>query len=419
MTHVSRPRTVDVLVIGAGHAGLSISYHLTKAAVDHVVMERGEVANSWKTGRWDSLSLLTPNWMFELPGKPYNGSQPDNFMAKFELVDQLSRYATDCSLPVQTHTEIQSVVPASGGYRVTTNRGEWQARSVVLANGAFTCSVVPSIGSALPPQIFQTAADQYRNPNCLPEGGVLVVGASATGLQLAREIQRSGRAVKLAVGEHIRMPRTYRDHDIFYWLQQIGLLSEGYKEVEDLKRARRLPSPQLVGDSGHSLDLNGLQDLGIELLGRLVGCNNSRLQFSGSLPNHCKLADLKLARMLRRIDEYIDGKSDSTQAANTITATRLGNKPRLLVQCAEIKSVVWATGFKPDLSWLNAGVLNPKGQLQHDGGVLNAPGLYTIGYPLLRQRRSSYLQGISRDAGYISEQVCSYLNNTTTVHHAA
>jgi putative flavoprotein involved in K+ transport len=243
---------------------------------------------------------------------------------------------------------------------------------------------------------------------------VLVVGASATGLQLADEIQRSGRPVTIAVGEHIRMPRLYRGRDIQWWLEAVGVLDERHDEVDDIVRARRVPSPQLVGSpQRRTLDLNALQDQGVEIVGRLAGISGSRLQFSGSLRNHCAMADLKLERLLERIDRWVAERrvGDLVAAPERCAPTRVPATPRLALDLAKerIATVIWATGFRPDYSWLHVPVLDPKGRLRHDGGVVASPGLYALGLNFMRRRKSSYIHGAEEDVRDIGAHLLRHL----------
>jgi putative flavoprotein involved in K+ transport len=251
------------IIIGAGHAGLAMSRCLTEHAIDHVVFERGEVANSWKTERWDSLRLLTPNWMSRLPGYGYEGDDPDGYRTMPETIAFLERYAAVSAAPVQTHTTVTSVHRCESGYTVVTNQGTWHCRAVVLASGACNIASVPAFAEAVPSTVATLTSMDYRNPTQLEEGGVLVVGASASGIQIADEIQRSGRPVTLSVGEHVRAPRLYRGRDIQWWMDVAGIFDERYDDLENLARARRLPSIQLVGsDTRQTLDLNALTAMG-------------------------------------------------------------------------------------------------------------------------------------------------------------
>src|SRR5689334_23248523 len=246
------PRSIEAVVIGAGHAGLAMSRCLTERRIDHVVIERGEVANSWRTERWNSLRLLTPNWQSRLPGYAYAGDDPDGFMTMPEVIGFIDGYAAAVGAPVVAGTTVTSVRPLDGGYRVTTDRGAWDAPAVMLASGGCTRASVPAVAADLPGRVTTITPLAYRHPGDLPEGGVLVVGASATGIQLADEIHRSGRPVTLSVGEHVRLPRTYRGRDVLWWMDASGVWNQRFDEIDDLTRARRLPSPQLVGTNERS-----------------------------------------------------------------------------------------------------------------------------------------------------------------------
>jgi putative flavoprotein involved in K+ transport len=412
----SAPRTVDVIIIGAGHAGLAASYVLQQSGVDHLILERGEVANSWKYDRWDSLKLLTPNWMCQLPGKKFSGKDPDDFMSKAALASILSNYANEIEAPVHVSTTVLDVVQIKDGYQISTSNGDWWCKSLVLANGAFANASIPEFSTKINSKIHQTSAKDYRNADQLPDGGVLIVGASATGLQFANEIHRSGRPVTLAVGEHVRMPRSYRGKDVFWWMHGAGLLDETYQEMDDLNRARHIPSPQLMGNKDVDLDLNMLTKSGVDLVGRLVGGDEYKLQFSGSLSNNCMLADLKMNRLLKRFDEWMPPSETRSFGSNHPIATETPATPQLSIdmKARNIKTIVWATGFKPDFTWLNVPVFDRKRKIIHDGGVVASPGMYLLGHTLMRKRKSSYIAGIQDDAEFICNHICGYLQHSTT-----
>jgi putative flavoprotein involved in K+ transport len=409
----SGPGTVTVVVIGAGHAGLAMSRNLTQRSIDHVVLERGEIANSWRCERWDSLRLLTPNWQCRLPGHVYRGSDPDGYMTVGEVIDFIATYARIIDAPIRTGTTVTSVRREPGGYRVITDQGTWRCRAVVVASGACNVPIVPVGEDQLPPRIVTVTPDRYRNPDRLPPGGVLVVGASATGLQLADEIRRSGRRVLLAVGEHVRMPRLYRGLDIQRWLDATGLLDQRWDEVDDLVRARRVPSPQLVGTPERTtLDLNALTAAGVELVGKVAGVRDGRIAFSGSLRNVCTLADLKLGRLLATIDRFAhDQGMCSIGAAERFAPTTVPRSPRLDLdlKSGEIETIVWATGFRPDYRWLDVPVLDHKARIRHDGGVTDAPGLYVMGLGFLRRRKSSFIHGAGDDATDLADHLHAWL----------
>ena len=403
---------IPTIVVGAGHAGLATSRCLSERGIDHVVLERGEVANSWRRERWDSLRLLTPNWQSRLHGFAYAGADPDGFMAVREVVDFIARFAAVAAAPVRTHTEVISVIADGDGYRVATSSGELRCRSLVIASGACNVASVPAFASELPPGIVSLSALEYRNPSQLPEGGVLVVGASATGVQLADEIHKSGRRVVLSVGEHVRLPRTYRGRDVLWWMDASGLWNQRYDEIDDLSRARSLPSPQLVGTPGRAtLDLNALLDAGIEIVGRLSMVRDRRALFSGGLKNVCALADLKMSRLLDTFDAWAASAAVEAGPPERFPDTHVPDTSRLSLdlRSGEIRSIVWATGFRPDYRWLHVPVLDSKGRLRHDGGVVDAPGLYAIGLPVLRRRKSSFIHGAEDDARDIVSHLAAYL----------
>ena len=408
---------VSAVIIGAGHAGLAMSRSLAERSVDHVVLERGEVANTWKTERWDSLRLLTPNWQCTLPGHRYEGDDPDGFMSVKELVGFIETYGSAIAAPIETQTAVTSLAPAGGGYRVQTEQGSWQTLTVAMASGGFNVPHVPPAAEAVPSDVAQLTPTQYRDPSQLDEGGVLVVGASATGIQLVEEIHRSGRPVTLAVGEHVRMPRTYRGRDVQWWMDGAGLLDERYDEVDDLVRARHVPSPQLVGTPERAtLDLNVLSGLGARMVGRLAGVSGATAQFSGSLRNVCALADLKLGRLLGTFDEWATeaGLDHELDEPHRFAATRVDDSPPLAIDLVgeNIRTIVWATGFRADYSWLDVPVLDRKGQLRHEGGVVTeAPGMYALGLTFLRRRKSSFIHGAADNARDLSDHLVSYLDN--------
>jgi putative flavoprotein involved in K+ transport len=411
---------IDTVVIGAGHSGLAISYCLSERGVEHVLLERSDVANSWKTERWDSLRLLTPNWQSRLPGLAYEGDDPDGFMTVPEVISFVEHYADIISAPIQIRTTVTSVCCAGDGYRVDTNRGSWKCRAIVVASGACNVASIPAIAASAPPSIASVTPLDYRDPDQLGKGGVLVVGASATGIQLADEIHRSGRPVTLSVGEHVRMPRVYRGRDIQWWMDAAGVLDERYDEINDINRARNVPSPQLVGSPERStLDLNALTGIGVKLIGRLAGIRDGTAQFSGSLRNNCALADLKMNRLLNTIDEWAseNGLDDQVLPPHRFPETTVEDSPPLGLDLTDgqIQTIVWATGFRPDYSWLDVPVLDRKGKIRHDGGVADSPGMYLMGMTFLRRRKSSFIHGAGDDARELSDHLTAYLNNDVAI----
>ncbi len=408
-------RTTAV-VIGAGHAGLAMSRRLTDRCIDHLVLERGEVANSWRTQRWPTLRLLTPNWQTRLPGHPYHGDDPDGFMPAADLAATLADYAQLINAPVRTATTVHTVRAAPGGYQIQAGDDLLCAQAVILATGACARPAIPAIAQAVPAGMTTLTALSFRDPGQLPDGGVLVVGASATGVQLAAEIHRSGRPVTLAAGEHVRLPRSYRGRDIFWWLEATGLLAERYDQIDDLTRARHLPSPQLTGTPHTTTDLNALSAQGIQIRGRLGRITGGTAQFSGSLANTCKLADLKMNRLLTRADQWATtaGLHDHLPPPHRPPPTRVDPHTPLELDLTtgQITTIVWATGFRPDHSWLHLPVHDHAGRIRHDGGVLtDTPGLYVLGLPVLRTRASTYIHGTAADTDTLASHLHTYLGN--------
>ena len=405
---------VTTVVIGAGHAGLAASRFLSDRSIDHVVLERGEVANSWRRERWDSLRLLTPNWQSRLPGHRYDGPDPDGYMTMGEVVAFISGFATACRAPVRTHSTVTSLARGGEWYVVATPGGMIECRCVVIASGACNLPSVPALRAGIPSSIAQFTPFDYGNASRLPEGGVLVVGASATGVQLASEIHRSGRPVTLSVGEHVRLPRTYRGRDVLWWMDAAGIWNQRYDEIDDVTRARGLASPQLVGTPERTtLDLNALSAMGVKLVGRLSAVRDGRALFSGGLRNLFALADLKMERLLDTFDEWARRDGDHTNASEPerFEPTRVPASSRLQIDLhsGEFRSVLWATGFRPDYSWLHVPVLDEKGLLRHTGGVVDSPGMYVLGLPVLRRRKSSFIHGIEDDAREVIEHLAGTL----------
>jgi putative flavoprotein involved in K+ transport len=412
---------VSVVIVGAGPAGLAMSHHLTGAGIDHVVLERGAVANSWRTERWDSLRLLTPAWMTELPGHRAGGD-PDGFMTAQETVAFLDEYRNWFETPVLTDVAVTSVRRTTIGFDVTTDAGEWQCDAVVAATGASSEPRVPALAADLPTRVDQVTALEYRRPSQLdPDREILVVGASASGVQLADELQRSGRAVTIAVGEHVRLPRSYRGRDIYRWMDAIGQLDERYDEVEDVERARRHASVQLVGSVEHAdLDLHTLNASGVRVVGRLAAIKGGKAQCSGALANLVANADLKQARLLAHIDEFVDthGLADDVGLAIAPEPTQLPTAPTELPLDA-FSTVIWATGYRPQYSWLDPATLDHRRRVAHDGGVARLPGLYVLGLPFLRHRRSNLIAGVGRDAGELFVHLRAYLDDAARERSAA
>lgn len=407
-------KRTDVIVIGGGQAGLAMSRHLSDRGIDHVVFERRRLAERWRSERWDSLRLLTPNWFSRLPDWRYTGNDPDGYMTMPQVVRYFEDYARAIAAPVQTETEVRSVEFFDDGYRVVTDRDSWFARAVVVATGENNTPKVPAMATSVPRAIHQTVPSAYRNPGRLPAGGVLVVGASASGVQLAQEIHAAGRPVTLAVGKHTRLPRTYRGRDIIWWMDRAGILDEAADEVRDLERSRREPSMQLVGDpAGRSVDLAQLKAEGVRVLGHAQDCDGVRMRFAGDLLETSMAAHRKLKRLKARIDDYAasSGLAAEIGDAEPIAPVILdGPDISLNLEAEGISTIVWATGFARRYPWLKVPAVDPCGEIIHQGGITSTPGLYVLGLRFMRRRKSSFIDGVGEDAAALADHMQQYFD---------
>jgi putative flavoprotein involved in K+ transport len=403
-------KATDVAVIGGGQAGLALSRCLTDYSLDHLVFERGDIAGRWETRTWDSLRLLTPNWLNTLPGLPYDGEDPDGFMACGEFAARLRSYAAASAAPMLTHTEVWSVERSCGDFLLDTSTGTWRARAVVIATGHCDKPVVPpmALRTALPAM----HSSQYRSPAALPAGKVLVVGASASGVQIADELGRSGREVILAVGRHTRLPRTWRGRDIHRWLQQTGMLSQPTRELACPEAAPREPTPQLAGRPDRAdVDLASLQARGVRLAGRVVGAEGDVISFADDLVANVEKADAKQCRVLEQIDAWAGVCPGSRKPS--LGKVDLSGRPlrHLSLKEAGIGAVIWATGYRRDFNWLNLPVHTPEGELSHEDGITPMPGLYALGFRLLRKRDSHFIGGVGTDAEAIAGDISDFLQS--------
>lgn len=415
--------TTDTIIIGGGPAGLAMSKRLSDRSIDHVVLERGRTIERWYSERWDSLRLLTPNWMSRLPGWSYQGGDPEGFMTMPEVISYLEGFARYAAAPVHTETTVQAVTvdPSGTGFRVQTDQGLLRSRSVVVATGATGRPRIPACAGDVDGSIVQITPSSYRNPDLLPHGGVLVVGASASGVQLADEIHGSGRPVTMAVGEHNRAPRVYRGMDFHWWMDATGSLDRRIDEVDDGDAARRAPSMQLVGSPDHrSLDLAVLQRAGVRLAGRLVGIDEvtGTAHFADDLERRCAVADARLDRLLGRFDHWAAERGLCGELAAPVRPEPVRPGPgleRVGLQAEGIRSIVWATGYRPHNPWLQVPVADADGAIRHRGGITAVPGLYVLGLPFLRRRKSTFLDGFGPDAGEVADHLNRHLDRLARV----
>jgi putative flavoprotein involved in K+ transport len=400
--------STDTVIIGSGHAGLAMSRCLADRDVRHVVLDRGCVGERWRTARWDSFRLLTPNWLSRLPGWRYTGPEADGFMSAGEFVGYLCDYARSFDAPVRPHTLVTRVERAGTGFAVHTDDGVWSARSVVIATGYHSRARVPELATGLAPGVAQLTPAGYRSPSSLPDGGVLVVGCSASGVQIAHELTRAGRRVVLAAGGHTRLPRRYRGRDILWWLDRIGSLDRTIDEVPDPASVRTEPSLQLAGTpDGRGLDLDVLRRAGVRLVGRLRALHGTRAEFAGDLPDTVGVAQRRLNRLLAEVDAYAaatPGTAAAPPDPPPVIAAPAGSST-LDLRRAGISAVVWATGYRPWYPWLNVPVLDAGGRIRHRRGVTEVPGLYAIGLRFQYRRNSTFVDGARHDAAYLADEI--------------
>ena len=406
-------RLTDVVIVGGGQAGLAMSRCLSAGRIEHVVLERGQVAERWRRERWDSLRLLTPNWMTRLPGFQYDGPDPDGFMTTSEVIAFFEQYARSFPSPVETDTAVDAIGVDAGGrsFLVTTTRGVWRTRNVVLATGYADRPLVPAISRRLDPGVHQIVPGEYRHPAALPRGGVVVVGASATGIQLADEIQASGRQVVISTGQHLRVPRRYRGRDIMWWLDRAGILDATAESVFDVAASRQAPSFQLVGRPDHAtLDLERLRRAGVVVAGRLTAIDGHRLHFDDDLVKTTAAADLKLANLLTRLDRVADsaaleGAVGEPEPFEPLWPSFVTGPSELHLEAAGIETVVWATGYQRTYPWLKIPLLDARGELLHHRGVTPCAGVYALGLPFQRTRKSAFIDGVGADARALTAHI--------------
>ncbi len=401
--------SVDTVIIGAGQAGLATSYHLTAQQRSHVLLDRAWAGSRWETDRWDSLRLLTPNWMSRLPGWHYTGPDPDGYLRAPEVAEYLRSYAASFGAPVHEGAQVVAVEPTEAGHVVRTPDRSWLAASVVVATGYCDIPAVPAAAAGLPPSVAHVTPSDYTSPEALPAGAVLVVGASASGVQIAHELRTAGRDVVLAVGRHTRVPRDYRGMDIMWWLDTIGMLDRSIDEVSDKRRFLREPSLQVVGrPSRENVDLARLHELGVRLAGRLLDADGTVVRFAEDLPDTTADADYRLGRVLDQVDAFAEqaGLSGEVLEPHRPAPFRPpAHRTRLDVAASGIAAVVWATGYQRSYCWLQAPVLNRHGEIVQRAGITDRPGVYTVGQRFQSRRSSSSIDGVRHDAAAVAAHI--------------
>ena len=399
---------VDTIIVGAGQAGLSTSYHLTQQGREHIILEQADQAAAVWRNRWDSFTLITPNWMIRLPGAEYQGDDPDGFMPRDEVVAYFEEYIERFELPVRYGTRVISVEPIEAGYLVSTGQAEYEADNVVIATGMFQQPKMPPISANLPSEIRQLHSSEYRNPEALPAGAVLVVGSAQSGCQIAEELYQSGRVVYLSVGSAPRVPRRYRGKDITWWMDEIGLSDRTVDQLPSPK-AKFAPSAQGTGkDGGHTINLHQFVRDGVVLLGHIQSVEEGRIFLAPDLKENLAKADKFEADIAKAIDDYIERNeldfslealpelSDGYQAEEIL---------ELDLKSAGISSVIWATGYKFDFGMVKLSAFDEDGYPLQKRGVTEFPGLYFIGLPFLHKLKSGLLFGVGDDAAHVVEHI--------------
>ena len=400
---------IDTVIIGAGHAGLSMSNILTTRGVEHAVLDRSDIAARWSAERWDSFTLLTPNWATWLPNWHYDGAEPHGFMGRDEVVSYFTRYARSFNAPVREGVEVTSLETSpTGGYRLVSTAGEIHARKVVIATGPFQTPRLPAWSTELPHEPTQMHSSGYRNAGQLPDGAVLVVGSGPSGQQIAEDLIREGRTVYLSVGRHSRVPRRYRGRD-YYWWQELGGFYEKTAASTPIAAQRQGVAPVLTGfGGGHDLDLRQLHSHGVTLLGRTVATQGGLLQFDAHLQGALAAGDLAYDRFRDWVEarlnrfEGLYGEPEKRE----IYPDPPESPTELDLAAAGVSTVIWATGFQRSFSdWVRVPVFGDDGFPRHQRGETGFPGLYFLGLPWLHRQRSPFIRGAEEDARHIASLI--------------
>ena len=399
---------IEVLVVGAGQAGVAMSEHLGERGIPHVVLERDRIAERWRSGRWDSLVANGPAWHDRFPGLEFTALEPHAFASKEQVADYFAAYAEKISAPIRCGVEVKSVRRNAGapGFHVETSDGDYNARYVVAATGPFQRPVIPAVVPETE-GLAQLHSSSYRNPGQLPEGAVLVVGAGSSGVQIAAEIQRSGRQVFLSVGPHDRPPRSYRGHDFCWWLGVLGK----WEASAPAEGAEHVTIAVSGADGGHTVDFRALAEDGIRLLGRTASFEQGTMHFAPDLRDNIARGDAHYLALLDEADAYIErnglGLPEEPEARLMRSDPECLTNPTLELDLAEagITSIVWATGFAVDYNWLDIDAFDEKGRPLQQRGVSTEPGVYFLGLPWQSRRGSSFIWGVWHDAKYIADQI--------------
>ncbi|MDQ0467614.1 MSMEG_0569 family flavin-dependent oxidoreductase [Labrys wisconsinensis] len=411
------PRQIEVAVVGGGQAGLSISHHLVRRGIDHLVFEKHAAMHVWRTRRWDSFCLVTPNWQCQLPGHPYAGPDPDGFMKKDEILAYLAGFRASFDPPLREGVAVTRVAPRpGGGFDVATSDGAYVAGQVVVASGGYSEPVIPRLAERIPAAVLQLHSEQYRNPQSLPEGAVLVVGSGQSGAQIAEDLHLAGRQVHLAVGNAPRCARFYRGRDVVTWLADMGYYDMPVEQHPLREGVRDNTNHYVTGrDGGRDIDLRRFAREGMRLHGALESLAGTHLTFAPNLRAALDEADRIYNAINASIDRHIAERGIAAPPPSVYTpvwqpAEEEGRS--LDLAAAGIAAIVWCIGFRPDFRWLDAPVFNGAGQPRHVRGVTAERGLYFLGLPWLHTWGSGRFSSVARDALHLADRI-------EAVRHAA
>lgn len=399
----------SVLVIGGGQAGLSVSYYLRQAGIDHLVVEKNTLTHTWRQQRWDAFCLVTPNWQCALPGYPYLGDDPHGFMKKDEIIDYLDGFIAHVDAPAIEHAEVKRVKQRDDGvYSIVTTQGDFTADQVVVASGGYHTPIVPRLAERLPAHIVQLQSSAYRNPQALPEGAVMVVGTGQSGAQIAEDLHLAGRKVVLAVGEAPRCARFYRGRDVVDWLADMQYYDMPVEKHPLREGVRDNTNHYVTGrDGGRDIDLRKFAAEGMELYGRLDDLREGQFHFAPTLAANLDAADDTYNRINAGIDGFIEKHGIEAPAGEVYEPVwRPGEERTTLdLHTSGISAIVWCIGFTPDFSWLDAPVFNGRGYPAHTRGITPIDGLYFVGLPWLHTWGSGRFSGVARDAEFVVQTI--------------
>lgn len=400
----------NTIVIGAGHAGLATSYYLTQQGRNHIVLEKQRIGEAWRSAKWDSFTLVTPNWALRLPGFPYQGDDPDGFLTRDEVVRYLEAYSRSFNAPVRTGIEVTSIEQDGARFRVSTDSGVFEADNVVIAAGTFQMPRIPAYSTRISGHIRQLHSSQYRNPQALPEGAVLIIGSGQSGCQIAEELQEHGRRVYLCTSGAGNLPRRYRGRDIFHWAELLGVLDQPVEKLPS-PAARFTANPQLTGkDGGHTVSLHHLALSGVTLLGRLQAADGSALIIADDLMANLARADEFATEFKQAVDEFI-AQNGLQAPPDDAPELRAGYESKIITEldldAAGISVIIWATGYAFDYSWIKFPIFDEFGYPTQKRGVTAVAGLYFVGLHWQRVAKSDLFAGIGEDAAYVVEQIAA------------